>query len=312
MPSRLAALVAVLLLAGCSSNLAYWGRTPQHVRDQLSAADRLMARDEVGEARALFDQAAGTGHPEALIRAGRAWLKEPGADPERARRLFETAWTRNSARRDQAGVWLARTIADDEPDQAMAILETIVARGEPRAAADLAELLAERQPDDPRIEDLLRRAAAEGDLGALLTLARDYGDAAAAARAVVVLQASHAQGDAYAANHLAKLYAADGPLPDPALEVAWLKRAAERGHASAMLNYGRALVAGDVVTRDPERGIAWIRRAAEADNHWAQLELGRRLARGDGIERDPEAARSWLEKAAAQDNPRAEEALTAL
>lgn len=305
-------MVALLLLAACSSNAAYWGNTPQYVRNHLDAADRLMARGDPETARERYDLMAETGHPEALIRAGRAWLAEPDADPERARELFEAAWSRNSERRNQAGVWLAQTIAADDPERAIEILETVEARGEPRAASELAKLLGEHQPTDPRIEALWRRAGAEGDSGALLTLARDYQDQEALAQAVDMLETRHKAGDSFAANHLARLYAADGPVPDGEREVAWLRRAAERGHASAMLNYGRALLAGEVVTRDPVRGIAWVRRAAETDNPWAQLELGRRLIRGDGVERDPQLGRIWLEKAAAQGNQPAERALTEL
>lgn len=312
LPSRLGLTVALLLLAACSSSGAYWGSTPQYVRNQLDAADRQLARGDAATARQRYDQLAATGHPEALIRAGRAWLAQPDADPERARAHFEAAWGRSSDRRNQAGVWLAQTIAADDPERAIEILETVEGRGEPRAAGELAKLLAAHHPEDPRLEGLWRRAADEGDVGALLTLARDYRDDEAVGRAVDTLQSRHEAGDAFAANHLARLHAADGPLPDAEREVAWLHRGAERGHPAAMLNYGRALLAGEVVTRDPVRGIAWLRRAAEVDNPWAQLELGRRLTRGDGIERDPREGRMWLERAAAQGNQAAERALSDL
>jgi uncharacterized protein len=312
LPRRLGLILALLLLAACSSKVGYWGTTPEHVRNQLAAADRLMARGDAAGARAGYDRAAGSGHPEALIRAGRAWLAEPDPDSARARDLFEAAWSRNSARRDQAGVLLARTIAAEEPDRAITILETVAGRGEPRAAGELATLLMQQQPEDPRIEGLLRRAGAENDVNALMTLARDYQDEEAALRAAQILESRHAAGDAFAANHIARLHAADGPLPDAALELVWLERAAERGHPAAMLGYGRALVRGDGVPPDPVQGMAWVRRSAEADNHWAQLELGRRLARGDGVERDVEEGRMWLEKAAAQGNETAQRTLDGL
>ncbi len=312
MPRFLGLTLALLLLAACSSNVGYWGTTPQNVRNQLAAADQLMARGDPAGARAGYDRAAGSGHPEALIRAGRAWLAEPDPDPARARDLFEAAWSRNSARRDQAGVLLARTIAAEEPARATAILESVAGRGEPRAAGELATLLMQQQPDDPRIEGLLRRAGAEHDVNALMTLARDYQDDEAARRGADILESRHAAGDAFAANHRARLHAADGPLPDAELEIVWLERAAERGHAAAMLGYGRALLRGEGVTRDPVLGIAWVRRSAEADNHWAQLELGRRLTRGDGVERDLEEGRMRLEKAAAQGNETAQRTLADL
>ncbi len=312
MASRLVPLLALLLLVACTPSGAYWGSTPQHIRSQLDAADRLLAAGQTTAARERFDRLAATGQPEALIRAGRAWLAEPDPDRQRASELFEAAWTRNSERRDQAGLWLARAVAPDDPDRAVELLETVAARGERGAAGELARLLAQRDPGDPRIVGLLRRAAAEDEVAALLTLARDYRDEEAIRRTPQLLEARHTQGDAFAANHLARFHAADGPVPDQELEITWLRRAAERGHPAAMLNYGRALLAGEVVARDQRRGIAWVRRAAEADNPWAQLELGRRLARGDGVPGDPREARLWLERAAAQGNQQAARALAEL
>lgn len=312
MPSRLGLTFALLLLAACSSNGLYWGNTPQYVRHQLAVADQLMERGDVAAARERYDEMAETGHPEALIDAGRAWLEEPGADPERAREFFEAAWNRNSKRRNQAGRWLARSIEEEDPEGAIELLETVSSRGERGAAGQLAKLLSKTHPDDPRIEGLLRQAAAEDDITALLALGGDYGDDAALGRAVQELEAQAADGDAAAANRLAKVYSPKGPLPNAELYLIWLKRAADGGDANAMLNLGRALLDGKIVGRDPERGIAWVRRAATAEDNWAQLELGRRLVRGDEVEQDLERGRMWLEKAAAQGNEKAERELTEL
>ena len=312
MLSRLGLIFALLLLAACSSNAVYWGSTPQYVRNQLATANELMERGDVAEARERYDAMAETGQPEALIRAGRAWMAEPGADRQRARELFELAWNRKSKRRDNAGLWLARSIAEEDPEQAIELLEVVADRGERGASGQLAKLLTKHHPDDPRIEGLLRQAGAEGDTTALLTLARRYQDDAALRRAVVLLEEKSAAGDASAANRLAKVYAPKGPLPDDELYVDWLKRAAERGDTNAMLNYGRVLIKGELVTRDPNRGIAWVRRAAMADDHWAQYELGRRLTRGDDVEPDLRQGQMWLEKAAAQGNEKAERVLTEL
>lgn len=312
MPSRLGLTLALLLLAACSSNGLYWGNTPPYVRHQLAAADELMERGDLAAARERYDAMAETGHPEALIDAGRAWLEEPGADRERARELFELAWTRNSKRRNQAGRWLARSIEDEDPQAAIALLETVTSRGERGAAGQLAKLLIKQQPDDPRIEELLRQAAAEDDITALLALGGDYGDDEALGRAVQELETRAADGDASAANRLARVYSPKGPLPNAELHLTWLQQAARAGDANAMLNYGRALIDGEVVEPDPERGIAWVRRAATAEDDWAQLELGRRLVRGDAVAQDLERGRMWLEKAAAQGNEKAERELTEL
>ena len=312
MPSRLGLSLVLLLLAACTSDALYWGNTPQYVRNQLTAANELMERGDLAEARERYDEIAETGHPEALIRAGRAWMAKPSADRERAREYFEVAWNRKSKRRNNAGLWLARSIAEDDPEQAIELLEVVADRGERGAAAQLAKLLIKHDPEDPRIEGLLREGGAQGDITSLLTLARDYQDDEALRRAVVLLEERAATGDASAANRLARVYSPKGPRPDTELYVTWLKRAAERGNTNAMLNYGRALLKGEVVTYDPNRGIAWVRRAAQADDHWAQYELGKRLTRGDDVDRDVVQGRAWLEKAAAQGNEKAERVLAEL
>lgn len=444
-------LLVLLVLGACSGDNLFWGHAPQHVRDQLDAADRLMAAGQTAEGRALFEATAEGGHPEALIRAGRAWLDEPNPDRARAIEHLESAWNRRSYSRDQAGLWLARALAEAAPDRAMALLETVDARGERFAAGTLAQLLETHRPGDPRIEGLWRRAAAQDDIGAMVTVAVRYEDRAVGERAVQELAGRFKAGDRSAGWNLAQLYAANGPFPDPVLERRWLEqaapdhdasafaaaqilidqgqtergerwllhaadrghagsqaaiarrlfdsneparvargeayarqaaaqghegaklalgrhltsgghapeataeglaflrtaadegnvwaqsdlgnlllegnagvprdpeaglaylqRAAQNGHAGAMLTYARAMMAGDGVEGDPGEGIYWLRQAAEAEHQWAQLELGRRLVRGDGMAVDTAEGRLWLERSAAQGNRPAERELTDL
>jgi uncharacterized protein len=260
------------VLVACSGDRLYWGNMPQHVRNQLDAADRLMAGGRPAEGRALFDQAAGTGHPEAMIRAGRAWLDEPAADRTRAKAHFEAAWARNSARRDNAGLWLARTIAAEDPERAMTILEGVAGRGERFAAGQLAQLLQQHRPGDPRIEALWRQGAAEGDITAMLVVARDYGDVEVARRTARELEARWNAGDAGAGGNLASLYAARGPLPDPVRERRWLERAAERHPASAVALGQRLIDEGQTAA-----GQRWIMRAAQQGHPGAQATAARIL-----------------------------------
>ncbi|HEY8591329.1 MAG TPA: SPOR domain-containing protein [Sphingomicrobium sp.] len=49
---------------------------------------------------------------------------------------------------------------------------------------------------------------------------------------------------------------------DQANGLTWLKQAAEKGEARALLVFGTALVNGDGVTQDPVRGYAYVSRAA--------------------------------------------------
>jgi uncharacterized protein len=311
-----------LFLAACSADRLYWDNTPQHVRNQLDAADRLLAAGETSAARNLFEQMAETGHPEAMIRAGRAWLDEPGADRARARAHLEAAWARNSSRRDNAGLWLARTIAEDDPNRAIELLETVDARGERFAAGTLAGLLEQHRPGDPRIEALWRRGAEQGDITAMLTVARTYGDREMAARTVRELEARYNAGDRAAAANLAQLYAAGTPLADPTRERRWLERAApehdasalalgqmlidqgqteagqrwifraaDRGHAGSQAAAARLLFdSSDPAQRS--RGETYARRAAAQGHEGAKLALGRLLTDG---EHSPEATAEGLD-----------------
>lgn len=298
------------MLAACSGDRLFWGNTPQHVRNQLDAADRLMAAGQTAQGRALFDEAAATGHPEAMIRAGRAWLDEPNANRGRAIAHFEAAWDRRSNRRDQAGLWLARAIADDDPDRAIELLEAVDARGERFAATTLAQLLEEHRPDDPRIEALWRRGAEQDDITAMVTVASRYGDRAVGERAVRELESRYNAGDRSAGWNLAQLYGKDGPFPDPARERRWLERAAadhdpsafalaqllidqgqtelgerwllraaDRGHPGSQAAVARILFQSS----DPDevaRGEAYARRAAAQGHDGAKLALGRHLTTG--------------------------------
>ncbi len=282
------ALLAVVLVA-CAADRLYWGSTPHYVRNQLDAADRLMAAGQTAKGRALFEQMAETGHPEAMIRAGRAWLAEPDPDRARAQAHLEAAWARNSARRDNAGLWLARAIEPEDPARAITILETVEARGERFAAGQLAQLLQQHRPGDPRIESLWRRGAAEGDLTAMLVVAQDYGDVEVAQRTVSELEARWNAGDAGAGARLATLYAANGPLPDPVRERRWLERAAERHPASAVALGQKLIDEGQT-----EAGERWIMRAAQQGHPGAQATAARSLlgspdpdvrARGEALAR---------------------------
>ena len=300
----------LLVLAACSGDRLFWGNTPQHVRNQLDAADRMMAAGQTAEGRALFDEMAETGHPEAMIRAGRAWLDEPNADRRRAIEHLEGAWSRRSDRRDQAGLWLARAVAEDDPGRAIELLETVDARGERFAAATLAQLLEEHRPDDPRIEALWRRGAEQDDIGAMVTVAVRYNDRDMGERAVRELEARYNAGDRSAGWNLAQLYAANGPFPDPVRErrwyeraapdhdasafalaqiliddgqtelgERWLFRAADRGHAGSQAAVARILFdSGDPAA--VARGEAYARRAAAQGHDGAKLALGRHLTSG--------------------------------
>src|SRR5260370_26064291 len=55
-----------------------------------------------------------------------------------------------------------------------------------------------------------------------------------------------------------------GMTRDPVIAVQFFRHAAERGHRSAQVRWGLALIAGHHVENDPETGESWLRRAAIA------------------------------------------------
>ena len=74
-----------------------------------------------------------------------------------------------------------------------------------------------------------------------------------------------------------------------------LERAAESGHAKAML------LLGYIFDKAEENTLAmtYYRNAYEHGNAEAAMAIGTMYASGDGVERSQEMARSWYEKAAA-------------
>ena len=88
-----------------------------------------------------------------------------------------------------------------------------------------------------------------------------------------------------------------------------LRRAANRGHASAAFRLGALYEEGRGVERDAERAVAWYRRAADAGDERAWLNLAHMYAKGDGVPEDESRAAHWYERAARAGNAHAQYAL---
>jgi uncharacterized protein len=99
--------------------------------------------------------------------------------------------------------------------------------------------------------------------------------------------------------------AAEGPDRDALQSLAWHLRAAEQGHADALMAVHELLTGGaDGAAR------ACLRRAAEAGHPQAQFMMGQALAAGGASnEPDPQQAQQWLERAALQGHADAQCAL---
>jgi len=133
------------------------------------------------------------------------------------------------------------------------------------------------------------------------------GDYATAAKE---FKAAAEQGDAYAQNNLADMYAqGQGVTQDYKEAVKWYRLAAERGVAKAQYNLGAMYKDGQGVTQDYKEAVKWYRLAAEQGYVFAQFNLGYAYQRGLGITPDYKKAESWYLLAAEQGDARAQQNL---
>lgn len=88
--------------------------------------------------------------------------------------------------------------------------------------------------------------------------------------------------------------------------VRWLRKAAEAGHAFAMIYLGNAHSSANPqvsgVAKDNAEALRWYRSAAETGEGEGLLAMGLVYVNGTGVIRDPAAALDWFRKAAATGN----------
>ena len=80
--------------------------------------------------------------------------------------------------------------------------------------------------------------------------------------------------------------------------VAWFRKAADQGDASAQFTLGRMFATGTGVERDPAQMVQWFRKAAEKGHADAQFSLALLYANGTGVAKDDALAVEWYRKAA--------------
>jgi hypothetical protein len=90
-----------------------------------------------------------------------------------------------------------------------------------------------------------------------------------------------------------------GVAADPALALAWYRRAAEAGLTTAQLNLAVMLDSGRAGPRDPSGAALWYAKAAARGHIRAQFNLGQLYAQGDGVPRNLALAKAWYRAAAA-------------
>ncbi len=89
----------------------------------------------------------------------------------------------------------------------------------------------------------------------------------------------------------------DGVEQDPARAAIYYEKAADRGHAGAMVRLARLQIEGRGVPSDPSRGACLLHVAARLHDAGAARELGQAYAEGTGVFRNPLAAWLWRRRA---------------
>jgi hypothetical protein len=97
-----------------------------------------------------------------------------------------------------------------------------------------------------------------------------------------------------------------GAKKDPVEAVAWLRKAALRGHAEAQAQLGICYQNGFGVERDLVQALSWFQRAAEQGSARGQLQLGQAYRHGRGVEPDLLRALAYIRKAAENGHPKAQ------
>jgi TPR repeat protein len=124
--------------------------------------------------------------------------------------------------------------------------------------------------------------------------------------AVAWLRKAALRGHAEAQAQLGVCYQQGfGIEKDLAQAFAWFRRAAEQGNARGQLQVGLAYRRGEGVAQDLAQSLVYIRKAAENGHSKAQLELGLAYRDGRGVAPDPEEAAFWLGLAASRGSPAA-------
>lgn len=132
-------------------------------------------------------------------------------------------------------------------------------------------------------------------------VARDF------VRAQELLRRAAHDGNASAAYLLARLLEEGVGTPvDPVGAMNWIELAAKLGHPEAQYRLGMAYYRGEGRTLNTVSGVRWLTKAAEAGNAEAQLNLGLAYQLGRGAIRNEHRGAYWLEQAAERDLPMAQ------
>lgn len=171
------------------------------------------------------------------------------------------------------------------------------------------------QPDGSQLfgqaADMLRRAAEQGFMPAMVHLAACYKDGIGVPQSYAdCLRCFHKaakRGFALAEQGLGAHYHMGKGVPqDGARAKALYMRAAEQGLAPAQAQLAQCYLRGECVAQDTQEAVKWLRRAAEQGDEPSQYSLARCYAYGSGVSPNPEQTVYWLRRSAANGNETAQ------
>ena len=104
--------------------------------------------------------------------------------------------------------------------------------------------------------------------------------------------------------HLAEAYkSGNGTTPDPKESVKWMKKAAKRGHAEAMIGLANAYKDGLGTRRNGPKYLEWMRKAAESGHVEGMFRVALAYGTAEGVENSPVEFLKWIRKAVERAHP---------
>ena len=227
------------------------------LRQAIGLFDATDGRVDLPRARQLFEQAARSGHPLAVM-----WLAK----------LHYRGWAgfEEDKKRGQ--------------DLAQGIIQEIkrLARSGDREASFLLGFAYHRglavAEDHEQAVSWYRKAAEQGHAAAQMYLGAMYGSGLGVAQsdseAVSWYRKAAEQGFAVAQHKLGMMYQSGlGVAQSDSEAVSWYRKAAEQGHAFAQYDLGWMYLLGAGVAQSDSEAVKWYRKAAEQGHDLAQSEL---------------------------------------
>lgn len=268
-----------------------------------------VARD-IGRAVGLLEEVSEGGDPWVLITLGDLYAKGLAEPAERAIAYFEeAAASGNAAAMTRLAQAYESGLGAAAADRAKSrgFWEAAVAKGDSFASINLALLLLDdgNEASVDRAVGLLDAGAARGEAWPATILADLLvrGDKVAqdARRAVDLLTPLADEGNPAARVALSDIYlrGAGSVAADPGRAFALVDAALEQGEAQAASRLGFMLVRGQGTKQDISKGLGLLDKAVSASTDpWLAIDVGAMLANGDVVPVDGDRAIAMFRKAA--------------